>query len=98
MSAARAITVVAHWQMPEAAMPEVLKLVAAARQHSLAEAGCLGYEVFRSIDDAGSLLLVERYRDDAAIDAHRQSLHYRELVAARIVPLLTSRQVELLRN
>ncbi|MDY0744143.1 putative quinol monooxygenase [Paucibacter sp. R3-3] len=97
MSAASAITVLARWQMPEATVAEVLKLAATVRQQSLAEPGCLGYEVFRSIDEPGSLLLVERYRDEAAIEAHRQSLHYRELVAARIVPLLTSRQVELLR-
>jgi len=97
MSAAGAITVLARWQMPEAAVAEVLKLVSTTRQHSLAETGCLGYEVFHSVEEPGSLLLLERYRDEAAVEAHRQSLHYRELVAARIVPLLTSRQVELLR-
>ena len=97
MSAAGTITVLARWQVPEARVAEVLKWVAALRQQSLAETGCLGYEVFRSPDDAGTVLLVERYRDDAAIEAHRNSLHYRELVTARIVPALSSRQVELLR-
>jgi len=91
------ITVVARWQTAEALVPEVLKLVATVREQSLAEPGCLGYEVFRSVDDAGTLLLLERYRDEAAIEAHRQTAHYRELVAGRIVPMLSNRQVELLR-
>ena len=63
---------------------------------SLGEAGCLEYAVFRSIDAADELLLVERYRDAAAVDAHRQSPHYGALVVERILPLLADRRVELL--
>jgi len=43
-----------------------------------------------------SILLVERYRDQAALDAHKQSAHYQELVVGRALPLLTDRRVELL--
>ena len=91
-----AVTVLARWQMPATAVAEVLKLVATVRQQSLAEPGCLGYEVFLSTEASSTLLLLERYRDIAAVEAHRQTAHYRELVAGRIVPLLTDRQVELL--
>ena len=83
--------------MPATAVAEVLKLVATVRQQSLAEPGCLGYEVFRGADDAAAILLLERYRDRGAIDAHRESAHYRELLVERILPLLAGRQVELLR-
>lgn len=97
MSAPAQIVVVARWQMAEERVADVLELVAALRRQSLAEPGCLGYDVFRSTDDPGSLLLLERYRDSAALDAHRDSSHYRELVVGRIVPMLSGRQVELLR-
>lgn len=97
MSAPDHIIVIARWQMDEARVAEVLELVTALRQHSLAEPGCLGYEVFRSTENPGAILLLERYRDNAAIDAHRHSAHYRELAVDRIIPLLSSRQVELLR-
>jgi quinol monooxygenase YgiN len=53
--------------------------------------------VFRNTDDPGLVLLLERYRDGAAIEAHRNSLHYQELVVRRIIPMLSSREVELLR-
>ena len=95
--APEAITVVARWQMPEECVAEVLGLVARLREPSLAEPGCLGYEVYRSVNAAGELLLLERYRDEAAIEAHRGSSHFRELVIERIIPMLTRRRVELLR-
>lgn len=98
MSAPDPIVVIARWQVAEAQVAEVLEIVTGLRRQSLAEPGCLGYEVFRSVEDPGSILLIERYRDDAAIEAHRQSPHYRALVADRIVPMLSSRHVELLRG
>jgi quinol monooxygenase YgiN len=97
MDAAGAITVVARWQALPGRADTILPLVAALREQSLAEAGCLGYEVYRGADDADALLLLERYRDPAAIEAHRASAHYRELLVERIAPLLAKRQVELLR-
>jgi quinol monooxygenase YgiN len=98
MSAPGQIVVIARWQIDAQRVAELLDLVTELRQHSLAEQGCLSYEVFRSTDDPGSLLLLERYRDDTAIDAHRNSSHYRELVVEHILPLLSNRQVELLRT
>jgi quinol monooxygenase YgiN len=38
-------------------------------------------------------LLVERYADRAALDAHRASVHFRSLALERIVPLLADREV-----
>jgi len=93
---AAAITVVARWQPASGALGEVLALIAELRPKSLAEPGCLAYEVYQSVDVPRSILLVERYRDQAALDAHKQSAHYQELVVGRVLPLLTDRRVELL--
>ena len=98
MSAAGPIVVVARWRMTPARVPEVLALVAGLREQSLAEPGCQGYEVFQGVGEPGELLLLERYADHAAIEAHRASEHYRSLVVQRILPLLDGRQVELLRQ
>jgi quinol monooxygenase YgiN len=97
MSASETIVVVAHWRTEANAVDEVLALVGPLREQTLAEPGCLGYEVFRDVAAPGDLLLLERYADDAAIDAHRKTPHYQELVVRRILPLLSQRQVELLR-
>ncbi|MYN10612.1 putative quinol monooxygenase [Pseudoduganella aquatica] len=94
MSAAGHITVAARWQVKEGAFSEVLAIVAELRPLSLGEPGCLGYEVYQGVDAPNSLLLFERYRDEAALDAHKQSSHYQGLVVGRILPLLEDRRVE----
>lgn len=96
MDAGAAITVLAHWQVREGHLDHVLAQVVEVRTASLAEPGCLGYEVFRATDATDTLLLVERYRDHAAIQAHRESAHYQTLVVGPILPLLAQRRVELL--
>ena len=97
MSAPGPIVSVARWQLSIEAVESILPLVAELRRQTLAEPGCRGYDVFRSVETPGQLLLLERYRDDAALEEHRASKHYRELVVQRILPLILGRKVELLR-
>ena len=93
---AGAITIVARWQPVEGKLDEVLAIVAEMRPRSLAEPGCLGYEVYRGVDQPHQLLLLEHYADAEALEAHRQSAHYQTLVVGRALPLLAARQVEVL--
>ena len=90
------VVVVAHWRTTAADLSEVLECAAAARAPSLAEPGCLGYEILQDSADPRHVVLVEHYRDSTAIDAHLSSPHYQDLVVGRIRPLLTDRTVELL--
>ncbi|WP_179473829.1 putative quinol monooxygenase [Mycolicibacterium vinylchloridicum] len=90
------VVVIAHWQMSAESSAAVLGLVGDLAARSLAEPGCVGYEIFESVDGPTQLVLVERYVDRAALDAHTRSAHYQELVAERIRPLLTDRQVHFL--
>lgn len=94
MGAAEPVVVVAHWQTTEAEISTVLSNIYALQPKSLAEPGCLGYEAFRSLDDPTSLVLIERYRDSAALHAHLNSSHYQQLVVEAIRPLLTDRRVD----
>ncbi|APR81174.1 Hypothetical protein A7982_06521 [Minicystis rosea] len=91
------VIVIARWHAAAESFDRVLALVAELRRQSLEEAGCLGYEVLRTFDEPNTLVLLERYRDGAALEAHRSSSHYRELLAGRILPMLTARRVEVLR-
>jgi len=90
------IVVVAHWQTTTDVLERVLGLVADLAPRSLADPGCLGYEVLQDSDEPTHLVLIERYRDRAALDAHLASSHYRELVVDGIRPLLTGRRVSTL--
>ena len=96
MATPNEIVVLARWQVADGAVEQVLALATELRTLSLTEPGCLGYEIFQSPAEPATLLLVERYRDSAAIQAHRQSAHYQSLAAGRILPQLVRRQVELL--
>jgi quinol monooxygenase YgiN len=89
------VVVIARWKTSEAQLGTVLELWKALRTQSLAEPGCLGYEAFEQVGERGALLLLERYRDEAAAEEHRNSAHYRELIE-RIRPLLADRHVEFL--
>lgn len=75
-----------HGDEVEAALREMGALVRAR------EPDCLVYEVNRSPDDPDQFLLYERYRDEAALEAHRTTPHFREIVEGRILPLLERRE------
>ena len=95
MIAGAPVIVVARWQA-NGGVDEVLDLVARLRAASLAEPGCVSYEVYTALDAPGTLLLLEHYRDSAALDAHRASPHYQRYVIESALPLLRSRQVQIL--
>lgn len=71
------------------AVAEAMREVVA---HSRQEPGCLLYFVNRSRDDPNRFVLYEHYRDQAAVDAHRASAHFQEVVVSRVIPLLESRE------
>ena len=45
-------------------------------RNSIQEPGVLRFDFVQQVDDPARFVLVEVYRDDAAIQAHRQSAHY----------------------
>jgi quinol monooxygenase YgiN len=85
------VVVVAHWQPGSGNRSTVTAALEHLAVESRAEAGCLGYEAYDGPD--GEIILVERYADHAALDAHRTSDHFRRLAVGRIVPLLAHREV-----
>jgi quinol monooxygenase YgiN len=97
MATSEPVVVVAHWQTTAAALDTVLANIAAMRPQSLDEPGCVGYEAFQSLTEETSIVLIEHYRDDAALEAHLSSPHYQEIVVGQTRPLLTDRRVEILR-
>lgn len=56
------------------------------------EPGCILYEANRSQDDPDEFLLYERYRDQAALETHRETPHFKTIVEGRILPLLVRRE------
>lgn len=88
--------VVAEYTAVPGREDEVVRAVTEMVAASRAEPGCLDYRVQRDPDRLGRMLLFERYVDQAALDAHRGSAHFKRLVLGTIVPALTARTVTIL--
>jgi autoinducer 2-degrading protein len=59
------------------------------------EPGCALYHANRSADNPDLFLLYEHYTDQAALDGHRNTPHFKEIIEGIIVPLLDKREREL---
>jgi autoinducer 2-degrading protein len=60
------------------------------------EPGCLLYRAARSVEEPDVFVLYEEYVDEAALLAHRETAHFRALIEETVVPLLVSREREVL--
>jgi quinol monooxygenase YgiN len=56
------------------------------------EPGCAMYHVNRAVENPNQFLLYEQYVDQAALDAHRETPHFKEIVEGTVVPLLAKRE------
>lgn len=75
---------------------EVANLLRSYTALVLEEPGCTAFEVYRGMDDRRRFLLLEKYVDRAAFDAHRATEHFTEVAMNQIRPLLDDRSVEIL--
>jgi quinol monooxygenase YgiN len=59
------------------------------------EPGCLLYIAHRSIDNPSNFVFYEQYKDEAALQAHRESPHFARYIRGGIDNLVASRNREL---
>lgn len=74
------ITVVAGRTVKDEDLPEVMDLYAGLARESRREPGNISYEVFRDLEDPCSLVIIEEWESQAALDAHFQAPHFLEIV------------------
>jgi len=80
------------YTFPEDRVDEVEGTLRELRAASLREEGCLQFDVCRGADDAaGTFVLYEKWRDQAALDAHYETEIFVRLGVNGIRPLATSR-------
>jgi len=58
------------------------------------EPGCTTYQVSRSTDRPDLFMLYEIYKDEAALQAHRATPHFKEIIEGTIAPMLDKRERE----
>ncbi|MGF2014811.1 MULTISPECIES: putative quinol monooxygenase [unclassified Nostoc] len=85
--------VIVKWRIKESEMSWLLKLLPELAEKTRAEEGNISYTIYQSESDPCELILCEHYTDTAAAESHRQSEHYKRIVAKEIIPHLEVREV-----
>ena len=83
------------WTIKKGELDAVLAALRPLTEASRQEPGCLLYQANRSRENRDHFLLVEHYRDEAALEAHRQTPHFQRLIEGTCIPLLERREREL---
>jgi quinol monooxygenase YgiN len=83
------ITLVVHLRAAAGQRDQLLPVVGAHAERSMRlEEGCLSFQVLVPEEEPDRVILLEVYRDGAALDAHRDSAHmaeYRTLTEQLVV-------------
>jgi autoinducer 2-degrading protein len=59
------------------------------------EPGCKVYRVHRPTDQSDTIVLYETYEDEEALEFHRNTSHFKEIIEGKVVPLLVRRDREM---
>lgn len=85
--------VVAHYGTKPGATDEVLALLAGLAEATRKEPGNISYDFYRGVQDPAQVVILESYHDAEDFDRHRESQHFVELGAGKIIPRLNSRHI-----
>lgn len=72
---------------------EAKRMFAILQEESRKEPGCIQYQVHTHREDPRHFLVYEQYKDDAAIDFHRESPHFKKYAAEGVYTMIDSRDV-----
>lgn len=68
----------------------VRPLTVASRQ----EPGCVTYDAHFVADEPNTLLIYEQYKDEAALEAHRSSPHFKQYASGGLYQFMVDRRLE----
>ncbi len=89
------IVLAVEWRAHEGSEKEVAEIFLKLQDASRKEPGCLMYIVHRSLADQRRFFIYEQYRDEAAVDAHRNSAHFKQHVIEELHMIATRTTGEL---
>ena len=88
------VQLIARHTMKPGTENEVLPLVQDLIQATRTEPGNLAFDVYRSLQEPKSYVLLERYASRDALAAHRAAPHFQKIVIEQLVPLLAARTID----
>jgi quinol monooxygenase YgiN len=74
---------------------EVLAPLRKLQEETRREPGCLNYFVQRSRENPRHYLIYEQYQDDAALETHRNTPHFKQYGTNGFFPFVEERRAEL---
>lgn len=89
------IVLAVTWMANPGREDEVVEIFRKVQAASRQEPGCVMYVVHRHKTDPRRFFIYEQYRDDAALDAHRNSPHFQEYVVRQLREIGERRDGEL---
>ncbi len=74
------ISIVARFKVSKEQEEKFLKLVNSLIEPSRAEAGCIEYIFHKDVKDQLCYCMIEKWKDQAAIDLHNNTPHFTEAI------------------
>jgi len=84
---------IVKWKIRETETAGILKLLPVLAEGTKSEIGNILYAIYQSETNPNEIILHERYADEAAVEAHKNSVHYQTIVVDKIMPHLETREV-----
>ncbi len=83
-------------RFPSEERQDVTEILRALTVASRQEPGCVSYDAHRVDGDPDTVLIYEQYTDQAAVEAHRASEHFRQYAIGGLYQRMKERVVETL--
>jgi len=89
------IVLVVHFTVKPGTEEQARKYIRHMEEHTRLEPGCLMYIGHESIENPGHFCFYEQYVNRAALDAHRDSDHFKQYIAGGLTKIIETRRAEL---
>jgi len=87
---------VARYFLKPGCTPQMFQAFEEMRELTLQnEPGCLFYQVSQSLEDEHYLILYENYADKSALEAHKTTSYFKDIIESRVLPWLERREREI---
>jgi len=89
---------IVKWKIKEMETPGILNLLEELVEKTRNEPGNILYHIYQSADNSNELILHERYVDSDAVEVHKNTAHYQQIVMGQIIPHLEIRELTIVKK
>lgn len=64
------------------------ELVKELKKESLKEEGCKSYKVLQDVNDGNTVILIEKFYDNEAVEFHKNTKHVLDILKTKLPPMI----------